>query len=121
MAVNYNITATNARLVAVGSFAGNLVLKGSAGTLATVANSYGGVDGGVLTYSPGTTGTVSVTGTVTSGWYYSAASVPAISILTVGLPVSGKQIEINNSSNSTVITAGQSIQFMAGQITSPYT
>ena len=85
--------------------------------LCTVTLSYpsGTVSGGVLTFSAAS-GSGSANGTAVSAIITNGAGTTVISGLTVGIPLSGADVIVNNGVNSTVITAGAIISFVSGQI-----
>ena len=119
MTVSYGPATLDARLANVAAYitGGSMTLQSSGTTLATFTLSTVSDDNYVLTCS-GTpiTATVAVTGSVNSGAIYSAAGVLAISSMSVGTPISTNQLIINNSSNSTVITAAQTASLLSGEI-----
>ena len=126
MSVTYTIPAINGRLlgliaavVAAGN--GSLILLAGASVVSTIslANPFGTVDNGVLTFSgtlldPAAAGT----GFITSAIITDANGVIMISGLTVGIaPTPGYDIYINNGHNTTEIDAGQTVQVLSAQIT----
>lgn len=119
MTVSYGPATLNARLASVATYisGGRMILQSSGTTLATFTLSTVAEDNYVLTFS-GTpiTATVAVTGSVNSGAIYNSAGTLAISSMSVGTPITTNQLVINNSSNSTVITAAQTASLLSGEI-----
>ncbi len=127
MAVNYSQTAINYRLQGVvlaiddGLTNGSLqLLTNGAVVLSTISLAYpcGTVNGGVLTFA----GTLldpaaANTGAAIEGRIYDSNGNLMVSGLTVGIPLSGADILLTNGLNSTVITAGQTVQLLSAQIT----
>jgi hypothetical protein len=123
VSVVYSITAINARLQGVVTAVGNnglLKIRQGSTSLSTIqlANPCGTASGGVLTFS----GTMvdpaaSATGNADNVIVTDAASNTMISGLTVGIPGSGADVIISNGLNTRAITAGQSVQVLAAQIT----
>lgn len=125
MSVNYSLTAINARLQAVAntisaSGNGSLKLLASGTTISTIslANPCGTVNAGVLTFAgtlldPAATNT----GTVDSAEIDDGLGNRVITNLSVGIPLSGLDIVLTNGLNSTLITAGQTVQVLSAQIT----
>lgn len=126
MSVIYSQAAINARLSAVASLidagAGNglLQLFSGASLLATITlnKPSATVAAGVMTFSTTTTDGIAVgNGPVTEVKITDSTTAVIISGLTGGIPGSGAEVIITNGSNSTVISGGQIIHFLAGQIT----
>lgn len=125
MPVNYSPTAINDRLqgvvTAIGDSGSGLLKLMSGGTVIStiqLASPCGTVNGGVLTF----TGTLldpsaANTGSVSSAVITDGAGAVMISGLTVGIPLSGADIILSNGLNSTLITAGQVVELLSGQIT----
>lgn len=123
----YSLTAINARLQAVvstidgGSGNGTLRVLALAGvTLSTIslARPCGTVSGGVLTLSgtlldPSAAGT----GLAETVRIEDSSGNTVVSGLTVGIPLSGANVVMSNGLNSTLISSGQVIQLLSGQIT----
>lgn len=124
MAVNYNATLKNARMLEVlaaidgGAGTGASYLEigttSFASTLVAFAmgNPSGSVTGAVLTFTTPKTATAVNSGTAAEGRIKDAAGTIIVSGLTVG--TSGTDIII---SPSTTITAGQDVDWTAGTIT----
>lgn len=122
MAVTYSTAALDARLNAVVSIigAGSIVLLASGTVIATMPlnTPCGTVSGGVLSFTqPTTDGSASGTGTVDAAQVRDASGTVVISGLTVGIPLAPAEVTISNGLNSTYLTAGQTVQLVAGQIT----
>lgn len=125
MSINYSTFTINYRLEGVVDACGvggngSLVLTAGGTVVSTIslANPCGTVNGGVLTFD----GTLvdpaaSSTGDVDAGAIYNGAGNLVASGLTVGVPLSGYDIIISNGLNSTLITAGQTVQVLSAQIT----
>jgi len=125
MPVTYSQTAITDRLNGVITAiddAGNGTLQLLAGgtILSTIAlaNPCGTANAGVLTFI-GTLLDPSAanTGSATAGVIKDGAGNVMISGLTVGIPLSGADIILSNGLNSTLITAGQTVQLLSAQIT----
>jgi hypothetical protein len=124
MAVTYSQAAINARLQAVVNTidaAGNgfFVLKAGGNSVSTIqlAVPCGTVSGGVLTFSGTLLDPFALqTGTVDSAMVTDANGSAVVTGLTVGIPLSGMEVIINNNQNSTVITIGQTVQLVSAQI-----
>lgn len=125
MSVDYSTIALTYRLegvvdaIGVGGN-GSLILYAGATTVSTIslANPCGTADSGVLTFS----GTLldpaaANTGVVDSARVYNGAGDLIISGLTVGIPLSDSDVIISNGLNSTLITAGQTVQVLSAEIT----
>lgn len=126
MTITYNITAINYRLqglIDAISDNGNGVLKllDSGGTvLSTVslANPVGTIDSGVLTFDGQLLDpAAAATGLATNGIIQDAAGTTIVSGLSVGIPLSGENIVLNNGLNSTLITAGEALEVLSAQVT----
>lgn len=125
MAVNYSISAINARLQGVittidANGNGYLLLLANSTVLSRIqlARPCGTVDGGVLTFS----GTLldpsaPATGTANNGQIVDGVGNLVVSGLTVGAPLAEANIIMTNGLNTTAITAGQVVQLLAAQIT----
>lgn len=124
MTVTYSQTAINFRLNGVvsaiddGGTNGFLYLYANNSIVSTISLAYpaGTVNGGILTFGgtlldPSAAGT----GLVTAGVIADSNGNVMISGMTVGIPLSGAQILINNGLNTTLITAGQAVS-VTGQI-----
>ncbi len=122
MAVLYSSIAINARLngvvTAIGA-AGQLRLQSSGVTVSTIplANPCGVVAATILTFTVpvadvGAAGTGNVNGAVITD----NAGNLMISGLTTGLPLSGADIIVSNGYGSLLITAGQTVTMLSGQI-----
>jgi hypothetical protein len=123
--IQYSQTAINDRLAGVVTAIGDsgnglLKLMSGATVLSTIqlAAPCGTVNGGVLTF----TGTLldpsaANTGSASSALITDGAGNVMISGLTVGIPLSGADIILTNGLNSTLITAGQVVELLSGQIT----
>lgn len=121
----YSLAGINARLQAIvnligASGNGFLLLRQNSTTLSTIqlANPCGVVSGGVLTFS----GTLidpaaATTGNVNNGIVTDFVGNVVISGLTAGTPLTPADIIISNASHTTAITAGQTVQILAAQIT----
>lgn len=121
MAITYSQTAITARLQgvinAIGS-SGKLNLS-QGGTLllsVTLATPCGVAAAGVLNFTP-SNGVASGTGTIDTANISNSAGSVMITGLTVGNILSGANVLINNSLGTTVVTSGQSVQFIGGSIT----
>jgi hypothetical protein len=125
MSVIYSQTAINGRLNAVvsaidqGLTNGYLYLYANNSVVSTIQLAYpaGTVNGGILTFGgtlldPSAAGT----GLVTAGVITDSNGNVMISGMTVGIPLSGAQILINNGLNTTAISSGQAVS-VTGQIT----
>lgn len=124
MSINYSLTAINYRLDGVVDACGvggngSLRLYSGSTLISTIslANPCGTVSGGVLTFDgtlldPSASGT----GDVDSGAIYNGNGSLIASGLTVGIPLSGENIIISNGLNSTLITAGQTVQVLSAEI-----
>lgn len=126
MAVNYSTTAINYRLNGVidavdgGGGNGSLIVRVGTTVLSTIslARPCGTVNGGVLTF----VGTLldpsaAATGTADNVIIQDSTGVLMVSGLTVGIPLASADVIISNGLNSTVITAGQTVQLLSAQIT----
>jgi hypothetical protein len=93
--------------------AGNVTLS-----TITLANPCGTASGGVLTFT-GAVFDVSAanTGTAVKAVIQDGAGNTMISGLTVGIPLSGADIILSNGLSSLLITAGQTVELLSGQIT----
>lgn len=122
----YSGIAINDRLLGVitaidgGSAPGNLILTSSGTTISTIQlnKPCGTVNGGVLTFNgqlldPAAASTGNVNGAVIKN----GDGTTMISGLSVGIPTGTYDIIISNGLNSTVITAGQTVQLLSAQIT----
>jgi hypothetical protein len=124
MTPNYSQTAVNDRLQGVvtaidDSGAGFIRLLAGGVVVSSIAlqNPCGTVSGGVLTF----TGTLvdpsaANTGVVTGARIEDGAGNIMVSGLTVGIPLSGADILLTNGLNTTLITAGQAVSVVSGQI-----
>lgn len=126
MSVVYSLTAINARLNGVvttidaGSSNGRMLVLANSVVVSTITLSKPSatVAGGVLTFSGSPSDLAAAgTGTVTEVQVTDSNSTLIISGLTAGIPGSGADVIISNGVNSTVISAGQVVQLLAGQIT----
>lgn len=123
MAVTYSTDLINARLNGVVTALGaaatlRLIASGTTVSTISLANPAGTVAGGILTFTtPQTDLSAGGTGSVDEANIYDSAAALAISGLTVGIPLSGANVIISNGLNSTLISAGQSVQLLAAQIT----
>jgi hypothetical protein len=125
MSVNYSQSAINARLQGVVSAidsAGNGYMRLYAGgTLVSsvqLANPCGTVSGGVLTfYGNILDPSAANTGSINSARIEAGDGSLEISGLTVGIPLSGADIILSNGLNTTLVTAGQVVDFLSGEIT----
>ena len=125
MSIKYSTVAINYRLQGVVTATGiggngNLVLTANGMTVSTIslANPCGTVDGGVLTFIGTLVDPAAAnTGIVDAGAIYNGAGNLVASGLSVGIPLSGYDIIISNGLNSTLITAGQTVQVLSAQIT----
>jgi hypothetical protein len=123
--VTYSLPAINARLQAVANTIdatgnGFILIRSGGTTLSTIqlARPCGIVNGGVLTFS----GTLldpaaANTGTADNVSITDASGAVVVSGLTVGIPLSGRDVLITNGLNSTLITAGQVVAALSAQIT----
>lgn len=126
MTIIYSLSAINARLQGVittidaGSSNGVLVLLAGGTTVSTVtlAKPSGTVNGGVLTFTgPLSDPSASGTGIVTTARVRDSNGNVIISGFSVAPTGGTADIIISNGLNSTLVTAGQVIQVLAGQIT----
>ncbi len=126
MAVGYSLTAINARLQAVanlidgGATNGNLILREGGTTLSTIqlASPCGTVNGGVLTFVGNLLDpSAAATGSADNAIVQNGDGTTVVTGLTIGIPLSGRDIILSNGLGSTVITAGQTVALLAGQIT----
>ncbi len=126
MAVVYSQTAIDYRLEGVinaidsGASNGSFIIREGTTNLSTIslARPCGTVDGGVLTFvgtliDPAAT----ATGTADNVIIQNSDGITMVSQLTVGIPLSGRDVIISNGLNSTLITAGQVVQLLSAQIT----
>ena len=125
MSVVYSSTAINDRLQGVvtaigsGGGPGSLKLNAGAATVSTIALAFpcGTVSGGILTF----TGTLldpsaAATGIVDGATIVNSNGDTIVSGLSVGIPLSGADIVINNGLNTTLINAGQVVSVLSAQI-----
>lgn len=125
MSVNYTTPVIDARLQAVadtidaGGGNGSLILRVGGTTLSTIslARPCGSVDDGVLTF----VGTLidpsaAATGVADNAIIQDSNGLLMVSGLTVGIPLAEVDITISNGLNSTLITAGQTVQLLSAQI-----
>ena len=128
MAVNYSQTAINDRLLGViaaidgGATNGSLLLMAGSILVSTIqlARPCGTVNGGVLTFAgtPLLDPSAAATGNVDSAIIQDGNGSTMVSGLTVGIPLSASvDIVISNGLNSTLVTAGQTVELLAAQIT----
>ena len=125
MSVIYSSTAIDDRLLGVvtavgsGGSNGRFIMKAGGTTLSTItlANPCGTVTGGVLTFTqPLVDPSAAATGNVNNVVITNSAGDTIISGFTVGIPLSSAEVIISNNLNSTLITAGQTIQLQSAQI-----
>lgn len=125
MAVDYSATAIGYRLQGVidaidaGGSNGSLIICAGGATLSTISLSRpcGTVDNGVLTFVGTLVDTsAAATGTADNAIIKDSTGTVMVSGLTVGIPLAAVDITISNGLNSTVITAGQSVQLLSAQI-----
>jgi hypothetical protein len=123
MSVIYSQSMIDARLdglvTGLGALANLLLLAGGT-TVSTIqlASPVGTVNGGVLTFS----GTLldpsaAATGIVETAIIQDSTGATAISGLTVGIPGGPQDIILSNGLNSTLITAGQTVELLSATIT----
>jgi len=126
VSVIYSLPAINARLQGVittidgGSSNGRIVLLAGATPISTVllAKPSGTVNGGVLTFTgPLSDQSAAGTGNITGGQIQDSNGSVIVSGLSAGIPLSGADIIISNSLNSTFISNGQVVSVLAAQIT----
>jgi len=122
MSVTYSTTLINARLNGVVTALGassSLILKAGSTTVSTIAlaSPAGTVDGGILTFA-GTLldPTAAATGSVDTVDILDSSGNTAISGLSVGIPGGPQEVIISNGLNSTLITAGQTVELLSAQI-----
>ena len=127
MSITYALPTINARLQAVanqidgGGGNGFLQLLANSTVISTIqlARPCGTISGGVLTFQ----GTLldpaaGATGTITSGQFLDSNLTIVGYGMSVGIPTtSGVDIIIANGLNTLLITAGQTVQVLAAQIT----
>jgi hypothetical protein len=124
VAVNYSVTAINARLNGVvsvidgGGGPGQLRVFAGALLLAAVplGTPSGTVSGGILTFTVPETTIATGTGTADSASITDATGAVMISGLTVGIPLSSANLIVSNGLNTLLFTAGQVVTFISGQI-----
>lgn len=125
VAIIYNIPVINARLqgvvTALDSGPGNAVLRLFAGgvllSTITLAKPSGAVAGGVLTFAvPHSDVNAAATGNANVAMITDSTGANTITGLTVGIPLSGANVIIANGLNSTLISAGQVVTIISGQI-----
>jgi hypothetical protein len=99
---------------------GIITLKAGGTTVSTLTlnKPSGSVSGGVLSFITPLTDPLAVgTGNVTTGTISDSAGSVVASGLSAGVPGSGADIWVFNGLNSTLITAGQTVQVLAARIT----
>lgn len=125
MAIIYSTTAINARLngvvSAIDGGAGNgVMLLLSGGTVLatiTLAKPCGIVAGGVLTFVvPQSDVSADATGNADGARIEDSTGAVMVSGLTVGVPLSGANVIISNGLNSRLVTIGQVVTLISGQI-----
>ena len=125
MTVVYSSTAIDDRLDGVvtaidsGGGPGSLKLYAGVSVISTIALAFpcGTVSGGILTFS----GTLldpsaAATGSVNAAAIANSNGDTIVSGLSVGIPLSGADIVINNGLNTTLINAGQVVSVLSAQI-----
>lgn len=126
MSVIYNLTATNSRLEGVveaidANGQGFLKLRSIGGTVLSsiqLAVPSGTVDSGVLTFAGQLFDEAAVgTGDADNAVIQDANGTTIVSGLTVGIPLSGRDIILSNGLNSTAISSGQVLELLTAQIT----
>lgn len=126
MSVTYSLPTINARLQAVADTidggGGNANFKLYAGItlLSTIslARPCGTVNGGVLTFVGTLLDPAAVaTGSATVANIEDSTGALVVSGLTVGIPLSGRDVIVSNGFNSTLVTAGQTVALLSAQIT----
>ena len=125
MAVTYSTAAITARMQGVADTIdvagnGNMLLRIGTTTLSTIqlANPCGTANGGVLTFSGTLLDPAAVaTGLADNVIIQDANGNTVVSGLTVGIPGNTADVLITNGLNSTLITAGQTVQCLSAQIT----
>jgi hypothetical protein len=125
VAIVYSTAAITARLsgviTAIDAGPGNgvmLLLNGGV-TLATItlAKPCGVAAAGVLTFTvPATDIAADATGNADGARIQDSTGAVMISGLTVGIPLSGANVTIANGLNSTLVTVGQVVTLISGQI-----
>ncbi len=125
MTLVYSSTAIDDRLqgtvtaIDSGGAAANLKLYAGVNLVSTIQLLFpcGAVANEVLTFFPGVIDPAAAgTGSVTNATIENSAGDVIVSGLTVGAPGSASDIIITNGLNSTLITAGQAVQLISGQI-----
>jgi hypothetical protein len=123
MSVSYSQTAITARLQGVidtVGVAGFLKLKSASGVILSsigLPTPCGVAANGVLTFRAGSMDPSAVgTGDASTAAVTDSIGTAHISGLTVGIPGSGASVIIVNGANTTRITLGQAVQFVAGTI-----
>lgn len=123
MPVVYSQSAIDGRLQAVVSTVGSsgvLRLMDGIAVLSTIplATPCGTVSGGVLTFTgPMTDQLAAVTGTVGAAAVEDALGNIVISGFTVGIPLSGAEVIVNNGINTLQILSGQTVTLLSASIT----
>lgn len=126
MSIVYSTVAINYRLEGVidaidsGATNGYLLIREGATTLVTIQlnRPCGTVNGGILTFS-GTLqdNSADATGTADNAVILNGDLANMVTGLTVGTPSGTQDVIISNGLNSTVITAGQTVELLSAQIT----
>lgn len=125
MAPVYSVACINARLQGVvdtidgGGSNGFLILRQGTTNLVSIqlARPCGTISGGVLTFSGTLQDTASTTGSADNVIINDSVGTTVVSDLTVGIPLSGADVIVSNGLNSTLISAGQTVQVLSAQIT----
>lgn len=123
--MQYSLACINNRLQGVidtidgGGSGGTMRLLAGSTVLVTItlARPCGTVNGGVLTFDGTLQDTAVATGSADSGAIYDSTGAVVVSGLTVGIPFSGADIILSNGLNSVLITLGDVVQVLSGQIT----
>ncbi len=126
MALIYSSSIVDSRLQvvlnAIDGGAGNgiitLLAGGTTISTLTLSKPSGSISGGVLTFfTPLTDAAAAATGSVTTGTVSNSAGSVVAYNLSAGVTGSGADITLFNGLNSTLISAGQTVQILAAQIT----
>lgn len=125
MSVDYSLTCINNRLQAVidtidgGGSNGRLLVRQNATTLVSIqlARPCGTVSGGVLTFVGTLQDTATATGSANNCVIEDSTGSDVVTGLSVGIPFSGADVIMDNSLNSTLISAGQTVLLLSATIT----
>jgi hypothetical protein len=122
----YSSSVIDARLSAVltaidGGSSNGIITLLAGGTMIstlTLLKPSGSISGGVLTFfTPITDPIAAATGDITTGTVSDSGGNTVAQNLSAGAPGDGADITIFNGLNSTLVTAGQTVQILAARIT----